>query len=241
MTSRVKPLAVSPLKTSQPLGAALAFLGLARAMPLMHGSQGCAAFGKVFFVRHFREPIPLQTTAMDQVSSIMGADGNVVEALRAICDKNRPNVVGLVTTGLSEAQGTDVRRALRDFRDAHPEFADVAVALVATPDFSGCLETGFALALTAIIETLVPESACAGRRARQVNVLAPSMFTPGDVEALREWIKAFGLTPIMLPDIGDALDGHLAEAEFSPLTVGGTRRADIAAMGESVATLVVGR
>ena len=79
---RKKPLSVSPLKASQTVGAALAFLGFNRAMPVMHGSQGCTAFAKVFFVRHFREPIPLQTTAMDQVSSVMGADDNIVEALK---------------------------------------------------------------------------------------------------------------------------------------------------------------
>jgi hypothetical protein len=55
---------------------------------MLHGSQGCTAFGKVFFVRHFREPIPLQTTAMDQVSTIMSADENVIEGLRVICEKN---------------------------------------------------------------------------------------------------------------------------------------------------------
>ena len=85
---RKKPLSVSPLKTSQTVGGALAFLGIARSMPLMHGSQGCTAFAKVFFVRHFREPVPLQTTAMDQVSSVMGADGNIVEALKTICEKS---------------------------------------------------------------------------------------------------------------------------------------------------------
>ena len=123
-----KALAVNPLKVSQPVGASLAFLGLARSLPLMHGSQGCTAFGKVFFVRHFREPIPLQTTAMDQVSTIMGADENVVEALRTLSDKNRPDVIGLVTTGLSETQGTDIRRAIKDFRAAHPEFDYALVA-----------------------------------------------------------------------------------------------------------------
>ncbi|MGM2596723.1 nitrogenase component 1, partial [Bacillus cereus group sp. Bce035] len=90
-------------------------------------SQGCTAFGKVFFVRHFREPIPLQTTAMDQVSSIMGADENVIEALRTLSDKSKPDIIGLVTTGLSETQGADIRRCLRNFRTAHPEFAHVAV------------------------------------------------------------------------------------------------------------------
>src|SRR5512139_567785 len=158
IVKRNKALAVSPLKVSQPVGASLAFLGVNRAIPMMHGSQGCTAFGKVFFVRHFREPIPLQTTAMDQVATIMGADDNVIEALRRLAEKSRPDIIGLVTTGLSETQGTDIRRALRDFRTAHPEFAHVAVVPVNTPDYVGCLESGYALAIESLIETLVPES-----------------------------------------------------------------------------------
>ncbi|HLO63307.1 MAG TPA: nitrogenase iron-molybdenum cofactor biosynthesis protein NifN [Azonexus sp.] len=235
-----KALAVNPLKVSQPVGASLAFLGLARSLPLMHGSQGCTAFGKVFFVRHFREPIPLQTTAMDQVSTIMGADENIIEALRTLSDKSKPDIIGLVTTGLSETQGTDIYRAVKDFRTAHPEFAHVAVVPVNTPDYVGCLESGYALAIEALIATLVPESRSAGKRPKQVNVLASAMLTPGDIEAIKEWVEAFGLRPIVVPDIGDSLDGHLVEAETSSLTIGGTPRSEIEIMGESAATLVVG-
>lgn len=235
-----KALAVNPLKVSQPVGASLAFLGLGRSLPLMHGSQGCTAFGKVFFVRHFREPIPLQTTAMDQVASIMGADDNVVEGLRVLSEKSKPDVIGLVTTGLSETQGTDIRRTVRIFREKHPEYAGVAVVPVNTPDYVGCLESGYALAVESIIDVLVPEGRSAGRRPKQVNVLASAMLTPGDTEAIREWIEAFGLRAVMLPDIGDSLDGHLTDAEFSSLTIGGTPRAEIEIMGESAATLVVG-
>ena len=235
-----KALAVNPLKVSQPVGASLAFLGLAKSLPLMHGSQGCTAFGKVFFVRHFREPIPLQTTAMDQVSTIMGADENIIEALRTLSDKSKPDIIGLVTTGLSETQGTDILRAVKDFRTAHPEFAHVAVVPVNTPDYVGCLESGYALAIESLINTLVPESQSAGKRPKQVNVLASAMLTPGDIEAIKEWVEAFGLRPIVVPDIGDSLDGHLVEAETSSLTIGGTPRSEIEIMGESTATLVVG-
>lgn len=66
------------------------------------------------------------------------------------------------------------------------------------------------------------------------------MLTAGDIEAIKEWIEAFGLRPVVVPDIGDALDGHLIDAEFSPLTIGGTPRAEIERMGESAATLVIG-
>jgi len=243
ITPTKKALAVNPLKVSQPVGASLAFLGLGRSMPLMHGSQGCTAFGKVFFVRHFREPIPLQTTAMDQVSTILGADDNVVQALHTLSSKTKPDVIGLVTTGLSETQGTDIHRSVREFRSQYPEFEDVTVVPVNTPDYVGCFESGFALAVEAIIDTLVPTSDVAGKRPKQVNVLASSMLTPGDIEAIREWIEAFGMRAVVMPDVGDSLDGHLTDQAFqphAPYTLGGTPRAEITAMGESAATLVIG-
>ena len=44
---RTKPMSVSPLKSSATIGASLAFMGVGRALPLMHGAQGCTACGKV--------------------------------------------------------------------------------------------------------------------------------------------------------------------------------------------------
>ena len=111
-----KPLAVNPLKVSQPMGAALAFMGLASTMPLEHGAQGCTAFSKAFFTRHFREPIALQTTAMDHVVTIIGADENVVEALRTIAQMHAPQIVGLISTGLAEMQGADITRSIKQFQ-----------------------------------------------------------------------------------------------------------------------------
>jgi len=240
IVKRSKPLSVNPLKASATLGASLAFMGLHRAVPLMHGSQGCTAFGKVFFVRHFREPIPLQTTAMDQIATVMSSDENVLEGLRTLCEKSKPDVIGLATTGLSEIQGTDILRLVREFRVQFPQYAHIAVVPVNTPDFTGSLESGFALALEAIINTLVPATKRVGRRRRQINVLASSALTPGDIEVIKDWCDHFGLRPVVLPDIGDSLDGHLIEAENTPLTMGGTSREEIAAMGESIATLVIG-
>jgi nitrogenase molybdenum-iron protein alpha/beta subunit len=110
---RKKALSVSPLKASSTLGATLAFLGMNRCIPMLHGSQGCTAFGKIFFIQHFRDPMPMQTTAMDQVSTIMGGDDSVVEGLKTLCEKHSPAVIGVPTTGLVETQGADVRRAVR--------------------------------------------------------------------------------------------------------------------------------
>jgi nitrogenase molybdenum-iron protein NifN len=85
-----KACAVNPLKMSQPLGASLAFLGLDACMPVMHGSQGCTSFGLVLLVRHFKEAIPLQTTAMNEVTSILGGYDNIEAALLNIRKRAAP-------------------------------------------------------------------------------------------------------------------------------------------------------
>jgi nitrogenase molybdenum-iron protein NifN len=185
---------------------------------------------------------------MDQVSTVMNADENVIEGLRAVCEKSKPALIGLPTTGLSETQGTDIKRLVKDFYAAHPEFAHIPVVPVNTPDFTGCLESGYALAVKAMLEVLLPlqgegrdgDGLRVGKRKKQVNVLAGSFLTPGDIEHIKELIEAFGLRPLVLPDIADSLDGHLTEMESSPVTVGGTPVSDISSMGESIATLVLG-
>jgi nitrogenase molybdenum-iron protein NifN len=235
-----KALAVNPLKASQPIGASLAFLGLASTMPLEHGARGCTSFNKLFFMRHFNEPIALQTTAMEQTTTVLGADDNVVEALATIAKKNKPEVIGLITTGLSEMQGADVPRTIKMFRKKHPEYAHISIIPVAANDSLGCLETGFAEALKAILSVLVPESNSAGKLRNQVNVLVPATLTPSDIDELKHWVEAFGLYPVVLPDVADSLDGHLSDAGYLTLTYGGTTRSSIRTMGQSAATLVIG-
>jgi len=241
---RNKALSVNPLKASQPIGGSLATLGFNRAMPLLHGSQGCTAFAKVFFVRHFREPIPLQSTAMDQASSVLGADENVVEGIRAIAEKSKPDLITILTTGLAETQGADVHRNVREFRAAYPEFADIAVVAVNTPDFVGSVETGYAATLTEIIRALVPDAKTAdtqvGRRKRQVNVLVSYMLTSGDLEVLQLIFEQFGLRPVFIPNLADSLDGCLTDEDFSPVTIGGTLLSELATLGDAIATVVIG-
>ncbi len=238
-----KPLSENPLKVSQPVGAILAFMGIGQAIPMLHGSQGCSAFSKVFFVRHFREPIPLQTTAMDQTSSVMGADENVFQGLKTVIEKRSPALIGLPTTGLSETQGSDIQGLVTRFYLQNPELASTPVVPVVTPDFTGGLETGFALALEAMIQYLVPDQAGekAAQNPQQINVLTSSMLTCGDLEYLKSLIEAFGFDAVMMPDISDSLDGHLTDDDFTPVTTGGTPVEAFSQLGSARATLVIGR
>jgi|GEM_PF-2145727 len=113
--------------------------------------------------------------------------------------------------------------AVRMFQDRHPQFDTIPVVLVSTPDLTSAMEAGCALAIAAVIEQLVLRVSDVGtrlgRHPRQVNVLAGTHLTPGDLEHLKDLIALY---PIVLPDLSDFLDGHLTEQDLSPLTVGGT-------------------
>jgi nitrogenase molybdenum-iron protein NifN len=232
-----KACSVNPLKISQPIGAALAFMGLNRCMPILHGAQGCTSFGLVLFVRHFRESIPLQTTAMNEVTTILGGMENIEQALLNINKRAKPEVLGLASTGLTETKGEDVEGYLKLIRAMRPELASLPIVYVSTPDFKGAFEDGWAKAVTAIVEALVEPAE--SRAPGSVNVLAGSHLTAADVEEIREIIESFGLRAVILPDLSGSLDGHVPD-EFSPTTIGGTRVENIRAMGRAEATIAIG-
>jgi nitrogenase molybdenum-iron cofactor biosynthesis protein NifN len=59
------------------------------------------------------------------------------------------------------------------------------------------------------------------------------------VQAIKDMVTAFGLVPIVVPDLSASLDGHL-EDSFSPVTGGGTPKAALREIGSSVFTLAIG-
>ena len=230
-------VSVNPLKMSAPLGGALFFLGIERALPVFHGSQGCTSFALVLIGRHFKESIPIQTTAMSEVTTILGGGDNIQGAILKILEKGTPNVIGLCSTGLTETKGEDIVGEVALFRKRHPEHAGMPIVAVSTPDFKGSHEDGFREAMVRTIEELVrvPEKKDSGK----INVLAGSHLTVADLDYLRDILESFGFSPIFLPDIARSLDGIIPES-FEPVSLGGTTLPEIRAMGEAVHTLVLG-
>ena len=235
-----KACTVNPLKMSQPLGGALATMGVRGAMPLFHGSQGCTSFGLVLFVRHFREAIPLQTTAMSEVATVLGGYENVEKAVLTIAERTKPEIIGICSTGVTETKGDDVEGFIRLIREKHPELDHIKLVYVSTPDFEGAFQDGFGKTVKRMVEVLVdaPEAE-APRDAAKIAVLPGCHLTPGDLDELRDIIEAFGLNPVFLPDISGSLDGHIPE-DFTPTTLGGVGVDEIAALGDATLAIAVG-
>lgn len=239
LTHPKRALSTNPLKSSAPLGAALAYLGIEKSVPLFHGSQGCTAFAMVHLVRHFKEAVPLQTTAMNEVSTILGGADQIEEAIENLRAKSSPKFIGIASTALTETRGEDVPGELNEIIARRTDFADTKIVYASTPDFVGALQDGWAKAVEAIVDTLVPPVTDRDPDLRQVTLLCGSHLTPADIEELVRMIRSFGLSPIVLPDISTSLDGHVSD-DWSGTSLGGTPLTQIATVSRSAFTLAIG-
>jgi nitrogenase molybdenum-iron protein NifN len=233
-----KPVTVNSLKLSQPLGASLAFLGLKGIVSLFHGSQGCTAFAKVLLVSHFREAIPLATTAMTEVSTILGGEDNIAEAIITLKEKANPEIIGLLTTGLTETRGDDMQGILKTLRQKHPELDSLPIIFASTPDYQGSLQDGYTAVVNAIVSADFPPSPPPSLP--QITVLVGSLLSPGDIQEIKDIITAFGFQPLVIPDLAASLDGHLEVDNYKPVTPAGTSLQQLGQLPHSLFTLGIG-
>jgi nitrogenase molybdenum-cofactor synthesis protein NifE len=231
-----KAATVNPQKNSPALGATMAYLGIDNMLGLLHGAQGCSTFIRLQLSRHYKESIALNATAMSEDSAIFGGWENLKKGIGRVIEKFSPRVVGVMTTGLTETMGDDVSSAIKQFREEHPEHAGVPVIWASTPDYCGSMQEGYAAAVEAIVASLAEGGDVVPG---QVNLLPGAHLTPADVEELKELVESFGLTVLTVPDISNAMDGHIDDV-VSPLSTGGIPVEDVRKAGRSVATVYVG-
>ncbi len=202
-----KPLQVNPIKHSQPMGAALAYMGIKNCLPLMHASQGCASYTKVFYTRHFNEPIPMYNTSVSDITAVLdGGDYSILLSIENITKKNKgmkPELIGLHTTGLTETKGDDVRGV-----GMHIE---IPYCYVNTPDFEGGMQSGWALTVKALIEQHTLEATeC---KSNKLVFFPHVSMQPAEVEKIKEFCEGFGFETYALPDLSTSLDGYLSEGQ----------------------------
>ncbi len=228
-----KPLQVNPIKHSQPMGSALAFMGIKNCLPLMHGSQGCASYTKVFYTRHFNEPIALYNTSVSDITAILdGGDYSILMAIENITKKNttlKPEIIGLHTTGLTETKGDDVRNV-----GMHVE---IPYCYVNTPDYEGGMESGWALTAKALIDQHTKETT--ETKPNKLLILPHVSMQPIEIEKVKELCESFGFETYALPDLSTSLDGYLSEGQ-GKLGTGAISISDIQELGNSATVITIG-
>ncbi len=91
-------LTINPAKACQPLGAVLCALGFYKTLPYVHGSQGCVAYFRTYFNRHFREPIAAVSDSMTEDAAVFGGQKNMFEGLENSKAMYQPEMIAVSTT-----------------------------------------------------------------------------------------------------------------------------------------------
>jgi nitrogenase molybdenum-iron protein NifN len=213
-----------------PLGASMAFAGIANTLPYLHGGQGCATYIRRYTISHFREPVDIASSSFGENAAVFGGKSNLFKGLNNVIRQYHPALIGVASTCLSETIGEDVAARLKEFRSQSEGYLPELI-FAPTPSYVGSHYDGFHLAVYATVMAL----AHGGEKCQRINLL-PNMVSPADIRYLREMCEDFGLEATILPDYSDTLDGG-SWADYHRIPEGGTPLYDIRNMGQAAATI----
>lgn len=136
-------LTVNPAKACQPLGAVLCALGFKKTLPYVHGSQGCVAYFRTYFNRHFKEPIACVSDSMTEDAAVFGGQKNMFEGLKNAKALYKPEMIAVSTTCMAEVIGDDLNAFINNSKkEGHIE-QNFPVPFAHTPSFVGSHTTGW--------------------------------------------------------------------------------------------------
>lgn len=222
-------------KLCTPLGACLVFRGVQGCIPFLHGSQGCSTYIRRYLISHFREPIDIASSNFHEESAIFGGSSNFTQGVLNITRQYKPQLIGAATTCLAETIGENMPQLLRDLKDKHGEQLTAPIVHVSTASYRGTHIDGFHSAVRELVEQLAVGSEKANRVA-----IFPGMVSAADLRYLKEILADFNLLFTLLPDYSDTMDGA-TWSEYEKLQTGGTKIADIRALGSAKAAIEFGR
>ncbi|WML88332.1 nitrogenase molybdenum-iron protein subunit beta [Thiothrix subterranea] len=136
-------LTVNPAKACQPLGAVLCALGFEKTLPYVHGSQGCVAYFRTYFNRHFKEPISCVSDSMTEDAAVFGGQKNMYDGLENAKAMYKPDMIAVSTTCMAEVIGDDLNAFIGNSRKEGHIPADYPVPFAHTPSFVGSHTTGW--------------------------------------------------------------------------------------------------
>ncbi len=136
-------LTVNPAKACQPLGAVLCSLGFEKTMPYVHGSQGCVAYFRTYFNRHFKEPIACVSDSMTEDAAVFGGQQNMKDGLENCKATYKPDMIAVSTTCMAEVIGDDLNAFIGNSKKEGHVPEEYPTPFAHTPSFVGSHTTGW--------------------------------------------------------------------------------------------------
>ncbi|MEQ1600732.1 MAG: nitrogenase molybdenum-iron protein subunit beta [Methylophilaceae bacterium] len=236
-------LTVNPAKACQPLGAVFAANGFEGTLPFVHGSQGCVAYYRSHFSRHFKEPTSCVSSSMTEDAAVFGGLNNMIDGLQNSYALYKPKMIAVSTTCMAEVIGDDLNAFIKTAKEKGSVPAEYDVPFAHTPAFVGSHITGYDNALLGVIKHFwdgkagtVP--ALERKPNDSINFIGGfDGYVVGNNREIKRIFKEFAIDFTMLCDPSDSWDTP-TDGEFR-MYDGGTTLEDAANALHAKATIAM--
>ena len=202
-------LTVNPAKACQPLGAVFAALGFEGTLPFVHGSQGCVAYYRSHFSRHFKEPTSCVSSSMTEDAAVFGGLNNLVDGLANSYALYKPKMIAVSTTCMAEVIGDDLNAFIKTSKEKGSVPQEFDVPFAHTPAFVGSHVTGYDNVMKGILDHFWNGKAGTApklERAPNDKINFIGGFDGYTVGNLREIKRIFNLMQVEHTILGDTSD-----------------------------------
>jgi nitrogenase molybdenum-iron protein beta chain len=205
-------LTVNPAKACQPLGAVFAAVGFEGTLPFVHGSQGCVAYYRSHFSRHFKEPSSCVSSSMTEDAAVFGGLNNMIDGLANAYNMYKPKMIAVSTTCMAEVIGDDINAYIKESKAKGSVPVEFNVPFAHTPAFVGSHITGYDNTLKGILEhfwdgkagTVPPETRMPND---SLNIIGGfDGYTVGNTREIKRLLNSMGVDYTILADNSDVWD-----------------------------------
>lgn len=235
-------LTVNPAKACQPLGAVFVANGFEKTLSFVHGSQGCVAYYRSHFSRHFKEPTGCVSSSMTEDAAVFGGLNNMIDGLANAYNLYKPEMIAVSTTCMAEVIGDDLDAFIKNSKQKGSVPDDFDVPFAHTPAFVGSHITGYDNALLGILKhfwdgkaktapalTRVPDES--------INFIGGfDGYVVGNMKEIKRIVGLFGIDCNFLCDPSDVWNTP-TDGEFR-MYEGGTPKATVERALNAKATII---
>lgn len=219
-------LTINPAKACQPLGAVLCATGFEGTLPYVHGSQGCVAYFRSHFTRHFKEPCSVVSDSMTEDAAVFGGLNNMVDGLANAHSLYKPKMIAISTTCMAEVIGDDLDSFIKTAKQKGSIPEDYRVPFAHTPSFVGSHVTGYDNMLAGILKNFWDGKTRVETSAPAININGGfDGYCVANNRELKRLMKEMDVEATIISDPSEVFDTP-TDGEFR-MYAGGTTEAEM--------------
>ncbi|MCL1074747.1 nitrogenase molybdenum-iron protein subunit beta [Shewanella dokdonensis] len=234
-----KHITIDPAKACQPLGAVLCALGFENTLPYVHGSQGCVAYFRTYFNRHFKEPVACVSDSMTEDAAVFGGQKNMFAGLENAYALYKPEVIAVSTTCMAEVIGDDLNAFIGNAKKEGHLPESVPTPFAHTPSFVGSHVTGWDGMFEGFLRyfTLNEMADKTVGSNGKINIVPGFETYLGNYRVIHRMLKEMDVDYSFLCDPSEVLDTP-ADGEYR-MYAGGTPLAELKDAPNAITTLLL--